>query len=143
MGILLMMFSNKLPSCISLIFVMLIGPVIKLLMLWLKESKAGLIFQVWLEDIPGDLGPVWFKDSSVFKTHNSNPKLITPYSNLTSLKNYKTHVWTHNSITYLYNFLPNPWTPPTDTTQCCLLLLLVSLHLYLSNHQQNPFINHR
>ena len=79
-----------------------------------------------------DWGLVWFRDSSVFKTHNSNLKLITPYSNLTSLKNYKTPVWTHNSVTFLYNFLPKLWTPPTDTTQYCLLLLPASLHLYLS-----------
>ena len=42
--------------------------------------------------IEKSLGPVWFRYSLFFKTHNLNPKLITPYSNLTSLKNCRTLV---------------------------------------------------
>ena len=84
--------------------------------------------------------------NSVFKTYNSNPKLITPTQTSPSLKNCKTLVWTHNSVTYLYNFSSKPWTPPTDTTQCCYyryphLINKKNLPPLLLPHILSPFIS--
>ena len=71
--------------------------------------------------------------SSVLSSHNSNSKLMTQFSNSVSLKNCKTHVWVEFSVTYLYHFSPNPWTPPLTLPTVASIATRVSpsLSLYL------------
>ena len=89
-------------------------------------------------------GPVWLSDISVFKTHNSNPKFITQFSNLTFTQKLQNtcldSVLTsqlHISITFSQNHRPHHLHYPM-----LLLLLLASLHLCLSIFSLPSIHNH-
>ena len=63
---------------------------------------------------------------SIFKTHNSNPKLKTPYSNLTITQKLQ-NTCLDSILSYIsLQFFPKTVDPTTDTTECCLLLLPMS-----------------
>ena len=47
----------------------------------------------------------------VFSSHNSNPKLITQFSNPTFTQKLENNVWTQFSVTYFYHFSLNLWAP--------------------------------
>ena len=72
-------------------------------------------------------GPFGLKVAdSIFRTHNSNPKLITPYSNLTIIQKLQ-NTCLDSVLSYIsLQLFPKTVDPTTDTTKCCLLLLPAS-----------------
>ena len=101
-----------------------------------------------------NLGPVWFRSNSifsfqfsVFSSHNSNPKLITQFSNSTFIQKLQNNVWTQFSVTYFYHFSPNLWALPLTlpsvvsvATRVSLMKnpLLPLLLLYFSKLKESP-----
>ena len=63
----------------------------------------------------------------VFSSHNSNPKLITQFSNPTFTQKLENNVWTQFSVTYFYHFSLNPWAPPLTLPNVMSVATRVSL----------------